>query len=128
MASSLSDYQESAWLALIRAGSTWLALFTDTNTAVQRDAGTVTEVAGGGYARQPVTWAAPLSPGGTMAQSGALAFPTATTDWTTITAVGVYDALTAGHLLWWGDLTVPRAVPSGATFTIADGAVVLTLS
>ena len=52
----------------------------------------VTEVSGGSYARQSITWAA--ASGGTRANSAQLSIPIPAS--TTVQAVGVWDALTAG--------------------------------
>lgn len=86
----------------------YVALFTDTNTQAQRDAGTATEVSGNAYARLSVTnnttnW--PNSSSGSKSNGIAFTFATPTpSGWGTITAFGIYDALTTGNLLYWGDL------------------------
>lgn len=80
----------------------YIALFT----AVGTDAGTgFTEVTGGSYARVTTSagnWnaASGTSPS-TISNSATLTFATATASWGTVIAVGGYDALTSGNLLWW---------------------------
>src|SRR6266576_221826 len=65
------------------------------------EAGTVTETSYGGYARQPITFAAPgASLGGRQILASAITFPAKTDAGSvTIIAVGIYDALTVGNLL-----------------------------
>lgn len=59
---------------------------------------TPTEVAGGAYARQPVTWQAAGTPAaGQAGNNGAIAIPIPVS--TTPMALGLYDALSAGNLL-----------------------------
>jgi hypothetical protein len=104
----------------------YVALFTDTNTASQRDAGTVTEVSTSGtaYARVSVTNNSTNWPGasaGAKANGTAITFPTATGAWGTVTAFGIYDASTAGNLLYWGDLTSSQAIITGDVLTFAIG-------
>ena len=81
--------------------TTALALFT----AAGSDAGTgFTEVATGSYARVAVNslWnAASGSAPSTITNSGSITFPAATANWGTIIAWGLYDATSAGNLLFW---------------------------
>ncbi len=79
-----------------------VALFT----AVGTDAGTgFTEVTGGSYARVTTsgsTWnAASGTAPSIITNSGAITFPTATANWGTAIAFGLYDASSAGNLLAW---------------------------
>jgi hypothetical protein len=122
--------------------TTFLALFT----AVGTDAGTgFTEVSAGGYARVATAgdWAAAsgLAPS-SITTSGALAFPTATANWGTVIAWGLYDASTGGDLLAWDYLgndpwfpyTCTAASPgvitaigitASSTPALADGSIVV---
>jgi hypothetical protein len=65
------------------------------------EAGTVTETAYGGYARQAITFGAPAaSLGGRQILASAITFPAKSDAGSvTIVAVGIYDAITAGNLL-----------------------------
>lgn len=79
-----------------------LALFT----AVGTDAGTgFTEVTGGSYARVTTagaTWnAASGSAPSSITNATAITFTTATANWGTAIAFGLYDASTSGNLLAW---------------------------
>lgn len=87
------------------APSAWfIALFTVTPTS----AGGGTEVTGGSYARQAVTFSA--SSGGATSNSGPINFPTPTLDWGHVTGVAVFDASSAGNMLYFGDLGTARDV------------------
>jgi hypothetical protein len=75
-------------------------------TAVGTDAGTgFTEVSVGSYARVATAAADWNSASGSapsqISNANTLTFPTATADWGSIIAMGLYDALTAGNLLAW---------------------------
>ena len=93
----------------------YLALYT----VAPSDAGGGTEVSGGGYARQSFTLTA--ASGGASENSADITFPTATSNWGTIVAVGIFDASTGGNLLMWADLTQSKTVNSGDTFKINAG-------
>jgi hypothetical protein len=94
-------------------------------TAAPTDAGGGTEVSGGSYARQAVTLAA-ASAGATQ-NSADITFPTATADWGTIVAAGLFDAASAGNLLAWNNLTASKTVNNGDTFKIAAGSLTISV-
>ena len=78
-----------------------VALFT----AAPTDAGGGTEVTGGSYARVSVTNNAtnfPAAASGLKQNGTAITFPTATADWGTVVAFGLFDAGSGGNLLYWG--------------------------
>lgn len=81
-----------------------------------------TEVSGGSYARKSTVagdWNAASS--GAIDNANAITFTTATADWGLVTHVALYDAESAGHLLFYGELTDSKQVYSGDTVTIAAG-------
>ncbi len=105
-------------------------------TAAPSDAGGGTEVTGGAYARVAVTraagsFAAPADNAGSQrtSNSAAITFPSPTANWGTVTHFGIYDAGTAGNLLYWGTLGTARTInnldvaPSFAigTLTVEEG-------
>ena len=94
-------------------------------TAAPTDAGGGTEVSGGSYARQAVTLAA-ASAGATQ-NSADITFPTATADWGTIVAAGLFDAASAGNLLAWNNLTASKTVNNGDTFKISAGSLTISV-
>jgi hypothetical protein len=93
----------------------YLALYTTDPT--EADSGT--EVAGGSYARQAITFSAPVN--GATDNSAAIVFPTATGSWGTITHVVIRDALTVGNPLYYGPLTASKTVASGDRFEVDPG-------
>lgn len=112
---NISNYLEAALLnAVFRNTSytspatVYLALYTSNPT----DADTGTEVSGGSYVRQAVTFSAPSQVGGkaTILNSSDITFPVATADWGTITHIGLRDASTSGNLLYYGAITNPRSI------------------
>ena len=124
---AMSDYLEAKILdhvlnnnAFVAPTSVYIALFT----TLQDDAGTAgVEVSGGAYARQQVTGGFTIS--GTATRAGLtaeVAFPTATASWGTIVGLGIYDALTAGNLLYHGALTASKTINVDERFILpADG-------
>lgn len=124
-----SNYLENALInATVRATSytspatVYLGLFTSDPT----DANTGTEITGGSYARQSITFASPSN--GVTSNSADITFPTATADWGTVGWIGIYDALTSGNLLYHAPLTVSKTIGNGDTFKIATGNLTLTLT
>ena len=97
--------------------SVFAALLTGVANA---ETGAVTEVSGGSYARQGVTFGA--QSGGVCTNSVAVTYPTATGNWGTVTHVGIYDANSAGNALYIISLTTPQAVNTGQTASFAIGA------
>lgn len=93
----------------------YLALYTDDPT----DADSGTEVSGGSYARQAVTFTAPSDGAGDNTAN--ITFPEATGDWGAITHVGIRDASTAGNLLFHSPTTVTKTILTGDTYQVNTG-------
>lgn len=127
MAGNLSDYLETVVLNWLRGTATtppstlYLALFTVAPT----DAGGGTEVTGGAYARQAITFGAPS--GGQIASSADVTFPQATANWGTVVACAVFDAVTAGNQLAQGPLGASATINSGTVYKLLSGQVTLAL-
>ena len=120
MAGNLSNYLENKILdhflgttAYTKPTTVYVALYT----AAPSDAGGGTEATGGSYARQVSTFSA--ASGG--ATSNATNVDFASMPASTIVAIGVHDALTAGNLLVWGTLSSNKALDAGDTLRIATG-------
>lgn len=97
--SALSNVHASTLLnTSLRNGTYYLALFLTDPTA----SGTGTEVSGGGYARKIINFSAPSLVSGKeqVSNSAPVDFGTLTADLGTVAYWGIYDALTAGNLLW----------------------------
>lgn len=126
--SSFSDYLEDAVLdhafrntALTSPTTVYLALYTVAPT----DAGGGTEVSGGGYARQSITFGA--ASGGAMSNTAAVSFTASGANFGDVLAVGIFDALTVGNLLAWDGIT-SATVNDGDTIEFAIGDIDLTLT
>lgn len=128
-----SAYLENALMNWIKGttfpaapATTYVALFTTLPTS---DAGTGgTEVSGNAYARQPITsstgWSS-ISGGSTtpdvISNAGTITFPTPTGSWGTVVGIGLYDAVSAGNLLYFDGIT-SQAIGSGVVASFAIGA------
>jgi hypothetical protein len=106
--------------ALVRPTAWYLALFT-TNPA---DDDTGTEVTGGGYARQSVTFTVTDD---TASNTSAIEFPTATANYGTVSHVGVYTASTGGDLIAHAALTSSKSIEVGDVFRVPAGDLDITL-
>lgn len=82
-----------------------------------------TEASGGSYARQTVTFSAASS--GTATSNVAVNFTSMPA--TTINYVGLYDASTAGNLLYYQSIT-SKTTNSGDTVQFASGAITVSES
>jgi hypothetical protein len=128
--SAFSNYLEGQVLAHIFRTAAFTkpaALHVGLLTAVtDGEAGTVTEVTGGSYARVAVApgdanWSAPTAGNGTTANVGAITFPAASADWGIATHFAIFDAATAGNLLVYAPLTIARNITNGSTPSFAGG-------
>jgi hypothetical protein len=125
----MSNYLENALInATLRNTSytspsvVYLALYTDDPT----DADTGTEITGGSYARQSITFGAPSN--GTSTNSAAIEFPAATANWGVVTHVGIRDALTSGNLLYHTALDASKTINTGDIFKILTSNLSVTLA
>lgn len=132
----MSDYLEQKLRDHVFRGVAYTApatLYIALLTAAPSDAGGGTEVSGGAYARAAVTanttnWTAASTTNGLTDNAGAITFAQATANWGTVTHVAIYDAASAGNLLFWFPLTASQAVNSGQTASFAAGALSVTFA
>lgn len=125
----ISNYLENALINGTLRGSTYtaptttyLALYTNDPT----DADTGTEITGGSYVRQSITFSSPSN--GATSNSSAIEFPQATADWGTITHVGIRDAVTSGNLLYHTPLDTSKTISNGDIFKITSTNLSVTLA
>lgn len=125
----MSNYLENALInATLRNTSytspsvVYLGLYTSDPT----DADTGTEVSGGSYARQAITFGAPSN--GVTTNTAAIEFPQATGNWGTVGWIGIEDALSGGNLLYHSPLDASKTIASGDIFKIAIGSLSVTLA
>lgn len=116
---SMTNYLETQVLNATLRGiaytaptAVYIALFTSDPTETG-SAGT--EVTGGGYARQPVTFSAPIEEGGKTVTKNStdVLFPVATVAYGVVTYFAIYDALTTGNSLYHGALATPKDIQVG---------------
>lgn len=116
-----SNYLERQILNLIlRTQVAWKppAIWIGLLTAAPSDAGGGTEVTGGGYQRVQVTqldanWTATGSSPSVSANVNAITFPSPSANWGVVTHYGIYDASSAGNLLYWNTLTQSKTINNG---------------
>jgi hypothetical protein len=113
----------------------YAALFSAVPTA---DNGTFTEITNAnspGYARATIdvanaaaAWSATTtdSTGVWKTNAATITFPIATGPWTPVTGFGIYDASSAGTLLYWGTFGSATTVGQGATASFAAGSLKIT--
>lgn len=122
MANNLTNAEEDRLLDTSLNG-TYLALFTSDPTETGA-AGT--EVTGGAYARQAVTWGA--ASGGTKQPTADVIFPEATAGWGTVTHAALMTASSGGTARWYGPLAVSRNVVTGVRFRVLSTDLTCTLN
>lgn len=125
--SAFSNYLETALLNHVFGSVTYTApadRYLALYTVAPDDTGGGTEVSGTSYARQTVAF---TISGDTASNTSAIEFPTAGSSWGTIVAVGVFDALTSGNLLAYGNLTASKTIASGDVFRVPAGDLDITL-
>ena len=102
----------------------YVALYSVAPTA----AGGGTELTGDGYARV-VMDAWDVSSAGATENTNAITYAAASgNDWSEAVAYGLFDAITGGNFLGWGDLTVSKTVTVGDTAEFAAGALDATIT
>jgi hypothetical protein len=124
---SLSNTFETTtlqWLftttSVTRPTAWYLALYT----VAPSDTGGGTECSGTSYDRQSFT----MTVSGNTATNGAnIEFPVAGSSWGTLVAVGVFDSLSGGNLIAYGNLTTSKAIDTGDVFRIPAGDLDITL-
>ena len=120
-----ATYFENAIINLMRSTSftevnVYVALFTDSASPAELEAGTLTnEVSGGSYARQLAGLSAPSD--GASENASDITFPQATADWGTVRYVALMDAVSAGNVLMYSQLDADKVINNGDTFKINAG-------
>lgn len=124
---SFSNYLENKVLLHVFGATAYTApttLYVGLFTSDPGEGGTGTEVSGGSYARQTVTFTVTDN---LASNTAAVEFPTASASWGTITYAAVYDAATGGNLLGSGGLATAKTIDSGDVFRIPAGDLDITL-
>ena len=126
-----TDYLEDKVMNHLFGGTAYTApttWYVGLLTVAPTDSTTGTEVSGGSYARQSISWTVTGSGTALAASNAAITFPAATTDWGTVIVAGIYDADTGGNLCAFETLTQsdfstsnPKTINSGDIFKIDSG-------
>ena len=128
MAGGKSDFLELELLDHVLGNAAYSApatVYIALYTATPSDAGGGTEVSGGSYVRKSVAnnatqW--PAAAAGAKANGEIIEFVEASADWGEIQAFGIFDAESAGNLMYWGPISPFKTVLSGDTakFPVGD--------
>jgi len=124
---SFSNYLETKILDHVFGGTAYTApstLYVALFTADPGDGDSGTEVSGGGYTRQTVTF---TTTGATTSNDSAVEYATATANYGTVSHIGIYDASSAGNLLAHASLTSSKTIETGDVFRIPAGDLDITL-
>jgi len=128
---ALSDYAEKLLLdysmttgSVTRPTAWYVALYT----VAPSDSGGGTEVSTGGYARQAVAFAAATSGAGTTSNTGDVSWTASGAAFGTVVAIGIFDAVSGGNLLWHGNMTASKTIADGDTLEFSAGNIDLTLA
>lgn len=120
--SQMSDYLENEFLDhILRVGSftmpagSYLALYLS-NPA---DDNSGSEISGNGYARQSTTWA--VASAGSSSNSSQETFTASGGNWGTVTHWAVFDAVSAGNMLFYASLDVARIINNGDSLVFEIG-------
>jgi hypothetical protein len=143
--SAFSDFLENKLVDHVLRNTAYTmptTIYVGLYTAAPSDAGGGTEVTGGSYARVQVgpsttawnatqggTAGASSGTGGQTANAADITFPAPSANWGTVTHFGIFDAVSAGNLLFHAALTASKVVNSGdAAPKFLAGALTITLA
>jgi hypothetical protein len=127
---AMSDYLENKLVDHIFRGISFTApttMYLGLLTVAPSDIGDGTEVTGGSYARvannplystwkgtnNEVTNVPSSGTSGTTSNAGIITFPAPTANWGVVTHFAIYDASSAGNLLFWGALSITKTINNG---------------
>ena len=126
-----SDYLEDKVLVHVFGGTAYSApstLYVALYTSAPSDTGGGTEVSGGGYVRKTSAFGVTGTNPTTASNSGAIEYPTATANYGTVVAVGIFDASSSGNLLAYANLSASKVVSTGDVFRFNTGDLDVTLA
>lgn len=125
---AFTNYLENKIMAYVFSGTAFsspsASLYLGLFTTAPGEGGGGTEVSGNGYNRKIVSL---TTTNNLSTNAAAVEFDAATASWGTITYVAVFDAVTGGNMLCFGDLTVAKTIGSGDVFRIPAGDLDITL-
>lgn len=99
-----------------RFSNLYVGLVTDMTNYLTADPPTFTEVTGGSYARVAIPdtdWTGPAAGSSAFSNTNLILFPAPTANWGTVVGAGIFDASTAGNLLFYIPLVSSKLINSG---------------
>lgn len=128
----MTNSEESAYLSYRFKGGAMTALansYVGLFSASPGETGGGTEISGNGYARLAMAqadWGAVTdAEPSTIANAAQKNFAQATADWATILSIGIFDASTAGNLMYFKVLGTSKTVNNGDTAKFNAGALIV---
>jgi hypothetical protein len=124
---SLSDHGEDELMDHIfnASYSPITPLYVGMGTA-GADTGLTAEPSGDNYAREVIAFN--VASARKVVQNGLITFNQASGDWGTMASYGVFDAISGGNMLGWGDFNVSKPVVNGNTPSIADAQIEISIT
>ena len=124
---SLSDHAEDELMDhIFNAAYTPIAtLYIGMGTSAA-DTGLTGEPSGDNYAREVIDFNVAATR--KVVQNGLITFNQASGSWGTMASYGIFDAITGGNMLGWGDFNVSKPVVDGNTPSIADAEIEISIS
>lgn len=121
MADAKSDYLERKDLDHNLGTTTFArptAVYVSLHTANPTDGATGAEVSGGSYARKVATFSTAATNAGVTTASNTAAIIWTNLPSTTLSHIGIWDAVTGGNLLYHSPLSASKSVAAGDGYTI----------
>lgn len=112
--------------AYTQPGHVYVGLLTANPGEAGSQASEVSTGGGTAYARQEVTYAAPTNntTGSQVVSSLDVTFPVAGAGWGTVVYFGIFDAVSAGNMLYFEALTTPLTINAGDPVKFSAGQLV----
>jgi len=126
----LSNYGENlvlTWLLTNGSATRPTAWYIALYTVAPGEGGGGTEVSGGSYVRQAVTFTVSGTAPTEASNSVAVEFPTATASWGTVVAAAIHDALSSGNMIAFANLTTSKTIDNGDVLRFNVGSLDVTL-
>lgn len=126
----LSNYGENlvlTWLLTTSSATRPTTWYVALYTVAPGEGGGGTEVSGGSYARQAVTFTVSGTAPTEASNSAAVEFPTASASWGTVVAAGIFDAVSSGNLIAFSNLDTSKAIDTGDVLRFNTGSLDITL-
>ena len=125
---AFSNYAEDLLVNALLRGTSFTApatVYVALYVSNPGEAGAGIEVSGGSYTRKAVTFTAPSN--GVTENTADIFFNQATANWGAVGYFAIYDASSAGNMLFHGALTTTKTIETDDVFKISAGNLTITL-